>query len=160
VVDWSAAGANLKAVTPPSGTTISFGPDSTITNSMTATFQTPYDLGLLRLLLAPHNATCEGFRDTLAVTLSPQVDMIFVPEVFSPDGNGQNDTWMITCLPTIDPTDYRMQLFNGSGGKVLEMDGLRQDFDGGSLPDGVYWWVLEDQSGKALQNGGLTIRRK
>ena len=93
-------------------------------------------------------------------TIAPDTQAIFVPEAFTPDGNGKNDTWMITCNEGIDPSAYKMLLFNGAGGKVLHMDGLHQHFDGGTLPDGVYWWVLEDQGGKAMQSGGVTIRRK
>ena len=84
----------------------------------------------------------------------------FIPEVITPDGNGMNDTWMVTWKDGIDPSEYRIVLFNGAGGKVYEMNGLHQNFDGGALPDGVYWWTLMDLSGGSLLNGGLTIRRR
>lgn len=60
----------------------------------------------------------------------------------------------------IDPAAFNLHLFNEAGGKVMEMNGLHQHFDGGALPDGVYWWVLQDHEGKDLQAGGVTIRRK
>jgi hypothetical protein len=160
VVDWKAIGINLRDITPDSGTTTAFGPGTSRVLTIGATFISTYELGRLKLMLSPRNASCAGFRDTVQVTLGPDTLPIFVPEVFTPDGSGKNDTWMITCLPGIDPADYKMHLFNGAGGKVLQMDGLRQDFDGGSLPDGVYWWVLQDSEGKDLQSGGVTIRRK
>jgi gliding motility-associated-like protein len=87
-------------------------------------------------------------------------DKFFIPEVITPDGNGLNDTWQVTWKDGIDPTDYRIQLFNGSGGKVYEMNGLHQNFDGGSLPDGVYWWTMQGPQGETVQSSGLTIRRR
>jgi hypothetical protein len=160
VVDWQAVGTNLRDITPDSGSIAAFGPASPSTLPLFATFVAPLDLGRLTLLLSPRNASCAGFADTVQITLGPDTLPIFVPEAFTPDGNGKNDTWMITCLGGTDPSGYRMHLFNAAGGKVLEMDGLHQNFDGGNLPDGVYWWVLQDTQGKDLQAGGVTIRRK
>jgi hypothetical protein len=160
LVDWVADGAGLNAISPAEGTMEEFGIGQVGRLELVATFLTPYDLGHLRILLSPRNASCAGFPDTVWATLSPHSDMIFVPEVFTPDGNGQNDTWMITCLPPAEPGDYRLQLFNAGGGMVYEMAGLHQGFDGGGLPDGVYWWVLTDMGGNSVQNGGLTIRRR
>ncbi|MBP6720739.1 MAG: gliding motility-associated C-terminal domain-containing protein [Bacteroidia bacterium] len=160
VVDWQAIGTNLRDITPEFGSIAAFGPANPATLPIGATFVAPFDLGRLKLLLSPRNASCAGFRDTVVVILSPDTLPIFVPEVFTANGDGKNDTWMITCLPGINPGDYKMHLFNDAGGKVLEMDGLHQNFDGGSLPDGVYWWVLQDTQGRDLQAGGLTIRRK
>jgi hypothetical protein len=160
VVDWQAVGTNLRDITPDTGSIAAFGPASPSTLSLVATFINRHDLGRITLLLSPRNASCEGFADTVLVTLAPDTHTVYVPEAFTPDGNGKNDTWMITCLGGTDPSGYKMHLFNGAGGKVLEMDGLRQDFDGGTLPDGVYWWVLQDSDGNDLQAGGLTIRRR
>ncbi len=160
IVDWQAYGSNLRDITPEFGSIAAFGPANPATLPIGATFVGPFDLGRLKLILSPRNASCAGFADTLEVILSPDTLPIFVPEVFTANGDGKNDTWMITCLPGINPGDYKMHLFNDAGGKVLEMVGLRQDFDGGSLPDGVYWWVLQDTQGRDLQAGGLTIRRK
>ncbi|MEY3444427.1 MAG: hypothetical protein RLZZ519_2708, partial [Bacteroidota bacterium] len=160
VVDWQAIGTNLRDITPDSGSIAAFGPSNPSNLSIGATFVAPFDLGRLTLLFSPRNASCAGFLDTLQVILSPDTLPIFVPEVFTANGDGKNDTWMITCLNGTDPSAYKMHLFNSAGGQVLQMDGLHQNFDGGSLPDGVYWWVLQDSEGKDLQAGGLTIRRK
>jgi hypothetical protein len=40
------------------------------------------------------------------------------------------------------------------------MSPLHSGFDGGALPDGVYWWLLKDRAGRQVDSGGLTIRRK
>jgi hypothetical protein len=160
VFDWQAVGTNLCDITPDTGSIPVFGPALPSTLSLVATFINRHDLARLTLLLSPRNASCEGFADTVLVTLAPDTHIVYVPEAFTPDGNGKNDTWMITWLGDTDPSGFRMHLFNAAGGKVLEMDGLRADFDGGMLPDGVYWWVLQDAGGRDVQAGGVTIRRR
>jgi hypothetical protein len=108
--------------------------------------------------LAAKASGCSGGR---IVTLQAiEQSGFFIPEVITPDGNGMNDTWMVTWKDGIDPALYRIQLFNGAGGKVYEMNGLHQNFDGGNLPDGVYWWTLLAMNGESVQSGGLTVRRK
>lgn len=84
---------------------------------------------------------------------------IFVPEAMTPNGDGINDVWELRWPEGLDAGAYSMQVFNRSGGRVLHMQGLQQGWDGGTLPDGVYWWVL-DVGGKCVDKGGLTIRRK
>ncbi len=160
VVDWLAIGTNLRDISPDTGSIAAFGPATPASLTIGATFVAPFELGRLTVLLSPRNASCAGFPDTVQVTFSPDTMRVFIPEVFTPDGNGQNDTWMITCLDGTNPAAYRLSLFNEGGGKEMEMDGLHQNFDGGNLPDGVYWWVLQDTQGRDLQAGGLTIRRK
>jgi gliding motility-associated-like protein len=160
VVEWIAYGTGIRDISPDSGTVAAFGPNAVQTIEIRATVMSAFDLGLLRLTLSPHGGGCAGMVLVVTDTITPDTQAVFVPEAFTPDGNGQNDTWMITCMDGIDPMDYNMEVYNESGGKVLEMDGLRQDWDGGSLPDGVYWWVLLNQDGSAAQAGGVTIRRK
>jgi hypothetical protein len=94
--------------------------------------------------------------------LAPDTHTVFIPEVFAANDDGKNDTSMITCLPGMNPDDDKMHLLNSARGKVLQMDGLLQNFDGDNLPDGVYWWVLEEVKSekRTVQIGGLTIRRR
>ena len=40
-------------------------------------------------------------------------------------------------------TDYIVKVFNRSGGQVAEFDNLDFSWDGGRLPDGVYWWIVQ-----------------
>jgi hypothetical protein len=160
VVEWFAHGDGLHDISPKEGTITAFGPGEVVELELSATLATAYDLGTLRIRASPMGGGCVGDTEADTLLLSPQTATVFVPEVFTPDGNGQNDTWMITCLDGVDPAAYRLYLFNEGGGKELEMLGLHQNFDGGNLPDGVYWWVLQDAEGRDLQAGGVTIRRK
>ncbi|MFN8394210.1 MAG: gliding motility-associated C-terminal domain-containing protein [Bacteroidia bacterium] len=120
----------------------------------------PQDLQVVRAWFLGMGPACSAVASVSLDTVIAGESPIFVPEVFTPNGDGKNDTWMVTCTADADPADYRIYLFNPSGGKVYEMIGLHQQFDGGRLPDGVYWWVLQDSQGRDLQNGGVTIRRK
>ena len=159
-LDWTAEGAGAEILQPASGTLALpvAGAQGTVT--VEARPENPHDLGSLTLLLMADAGGCPGQPLVITDTLGPDARRVFVPEVITPDGNGLNDTWMLTCLGNTEPASYTMRLHNGAGAKVLEMAGLRQDFDGGNLPDGVYWWVLEDGQGRKVQSGGLTIRRK
>ena len=118
------------------------------------------DPGTIQIVLRPIAGSCEGEADTLLVEILPSVEAIFVPEVLTPDGNGLNDTWIVTWLPEIDPDLYELRLYNRAGGEVARIHPLHPDWNGENLPDGVYWWALHEYRGPAIQSGGLTIRRK
>lgn len=84
---------------------------------------------------------------------------VFIPEVMTPNGDGINDVWEIRWPEQLRPEAYTLELFNRSGGRVLLMQGLKQGWDGGNYPDGVYWWTLR-MGNENVDRGGLTIRRK
>jgi hypothetical protein len=153
------SGTNVSEIEPIDGDSISADPSQPIEISITTSIETPFDPAQLSITYVAKAGGCESPSETLVFPLSAD-DQFFIPEVITPDGNGMNDTWMVTWKDGIDPSLYRIQLFNGAGGKVYEMNGLHQNFDGGNLPDGVYWWTLIGLDGLVLQSGGLTIRRK
>lgn len=103
---------------------------------------------------------CEGDPDTVTIRINPEGVAIFVPELVTPNGDGFNDTWRIQWNHEIDPYNYTMSLYNRSYGLVREISPLHPDWDAGTLPDGIYKWILRDQSGAVQRSGGLTIRRK
>jgi gliding motility-associated-like protein len=114
----------------------------------------------LRVILCATAQGCTGEADTLLTEVLQGVSPVFIPEAMTPDGNGMNDVWEIRWTADVRPDDYHIELFNRAGGKVLDMSPLHSGFDGGALPDGVYWWLLKDRAGRQVDSGGLTIRRK
>lgn len=139
-----------------SGQVASFGPTlpNRISFDMTAQGLDParYTLEIL-----PSAEGCDG--DTLFADYMVLEDRFFIPEVFTPNGDGQNDEWRVFWQDGTIPTGFEMVLFNRSGGEVHRMDAAGS-WDGGRVPDGVYWWRLSDVKKQELQTGGLTIRRK
>ena len=115
----------------------------------------------IRVSLYPTREGCIGevFSDTLRII--PNGENFFIPEIMTPNGNNQNDYWVIQWNQDINPRDYYLQVFNRMGGLVKTLESLDQIWYGGTLPDGVYWWVLrkyEDKS--AVKKGGLKILRE
>ncbi len=113
-----------------------------------------------------------------------QVDILpvdlFIPNVFTPNGDGYNDYFVIKAkdasqgtqngLKSAAATDYkplnayyektRLVIFNRFGRKVFESDNYHNDWDGGNLPDGTYFYVLKCQGfkdKKVVYKGSVTI---
>lgn len=86
---------------------------------------------------------------TLARTdLAPGIE---ISEVFTPNGDGYNDTWLIKGLEAYP--NSRVSIFNRWGTVVYETDDYQNDWNGTSnspyhiggedLPEGTYYYLLE-----------------
>jgi gliding motility-associated-like protein len=109
--------------------------------------------------IVPHAYGCVGDTDIVTIKINPNDLPIFIPEVFTPNDDGKNDRWLIQWNQDVIPSNYKMFIFNRSGGQVEKFEYLRDDWDGGSLPDGVYWWRLYEGN-EELFKGAVTIRRR
>lgn len=82
------------------------------------------------------------------------------PNVFSPNGDGINDTWVI---PTLDFfPDNNVKLYNRWGQLVHEQQNYGQGnaWDGSELPEGTYFYVISlDVQGETVHRGAVTIVR-
>lgn len=103
---------------------------------------------------------CIGPRDSVFFTINPDTNNIFIPEVMTPNGDSKNDIWEIRYETDVTPSAYYIEVYNRSGGKEKTLARLDEVWDGGTLPDGVYWWILKRSDGTLEQSGGLTIRRR
>ncbi len=137
---------------------IDAGLTAAITNL--ATLTSSYTPGIATFLIVPKAKICTGTTDTVIVKINPANLPIFIPEVFTPDHNGKNDTWLIQWRSDINPADYTVLLYNRAGGEVHFMDGLTDRWNGEDVPDGVYWYVLSSRNGNYKDQGAVTIRRK
>ena len=107
------------------------------------------------------NTTCTGDTQFVSITVLPVLgtdDAPFIPEIYTPNGDGQNDVWQVAMPDGVEKGDYT--IFNRLGGKVFEGDTLNP-WDGSACPDGPYFYVLrytQDGAEKVVK-GAVTILR-
>ena len=107
---------------------------------------------------------------------------LFIPNVFTPNGDGYNDYFVIKAKDASQTgtksafkqddaaqsyrpiNDYyektHLVIFNRLGRKVFVSDDYKNDWDGGGLPDGTYFYVLKCQGYKdkeVVYKGSVTI---
>jgi len=102
-----------------------------------------------------------------------------IPNVFTPNGDNINDYFIIAedkgtdvIPPSLKGAEYEsykplsvyykkttLLIFNRQGRKLLETNDYKNDWDGGNLKDGVYFYVLQCEGFKSNQvyRGSVTI---
>ncbi|GAB2814215.1 gliding motility-associated C-terminal domain-containing protein [Ferruginibacter profundus] len=82
-----------------------------------------------------------------------------VPNTFTPNGDGINETWMIQYLDTYP--DNKVQVFTRTGQLVFESKGYKIPWDGKlngkPLPFDTYYYIIEPGNGRAPVTGYVTI---
>ncbi|MBN2616286.1 MAG: gliding motility-associated C-terminal domain-containing protein [Bacteroidales bacterium] len=73
---------------------------------------------------------------------------LFIPNVITPNGDGINDYFVISEKGSDKPINTYFQsselvIFNRWGRKVLDSKNYQNDWNGGNLPDGTYFYVLK-----------------
>ncbi|WP_215223116.1 Ig-like domain-containing protein [Echinicola shivajiensis] len=95
-------------------------------------------------------------------TVSHNQIAINIPNVFTPNGDGMNDVWEIEGLSDLYP-DNEVIVVNRWGGEVFKSSNYNNDWNGGSLNGGTYYYKLkirDSDSGSEMQfTGYVTIIR-
>ena len=96
---------------------------------------------------------CETARDTTTVKVYQQ---LFVPDAFTPNGDGINDTWYIETLKAYPGAEVKV--FNRLGQKVFDNNGQNISWDGTfkgkRQTTGTYVYIID------LKNNGRIIKGK
>jgi len=126
--------------------------DATILNPVASpTVDTQYQL----TVTSPHGCTASALV-TVNVLQAP-----VVPNAFTPNGDGINDTWDIKYLDSYP--DCTVSIFNRYGQQLFYSVGYPIAWDGkynGSpLPVGVYYYIINPKHGRTLLSGSLTLLR-
>ncbi|WP_422859015.1 Calx-beta domain-containing protein [Flagellimonas sp. S174] len=109
-----------------------------------------------------NNAANNTATATINVTQSPCSEPGTLCNIFSPNGDGINDT-----LRFVDPnnefSNNRLEVFDRYGNSVFEANGYDGSWDGtgsnGNLPKGTYFYVLDLGNGTEPQKGWIQIIR-
>ena len=84
---------------------------------------------------------------------------ILVPNAFSPNGDGVNDTWVITSLSAYPGAT--VDVFNRYGQVVFHSDNANKAWDGtlnGSpLPMGTYYYIIDPKNNESKIAGSVTL---
>ncbi|WP_304610916.1 PKD domain-containing protein [Mucilaginibacter sp. UR6-11] len=84
-----------------------------------------------------------------------------IPNAFTPNGDGINDTWDIKYLN--EYPNAVVEIFNRFGVKVFYANGYARAWDGrfngGDLPVGTYYYIISPNSGRKPVSGYVTIIR-
>jgi gliding motility-associated-like protein len=90
---------------------------------------------------------------------------IFIPEGFSPNGDGINDKFVIKGA---ERYQIKFQVYNRWGNLVFEGNRYLNDWEGTAntgiiigegLPDGTYYYIVDLQNGTKPRVGFLTLNR-
>jgi gliding motility-associated-like protein len=139
----SGDGGNIwSIVTPPANGTIVFNTDGTYTytpnESFAGTDSFTYEL-------CDANGDCDQAQVTITIN-----DVIVVNQIFTPNGDGQNDTFHIEGIEFYPSS--KLTIFNRWGNVVYQKSGYLNDWDGNSnkssvgssaLSVGTYFYVLD-----------------
>ena len=75
----------------------------------------------------------------LAATTTVAVGELLIPNVFTPNKDGQNDTFRLLGVPA---GGARLEVYNRWGAPVYTAARYAHDWDGGLLPAGLYYYLL------------------
>ncbi len=74
------------------------------------------------------------------VTINVAVTGIFIPNIFTPNGDGKNDLFVIKGLESFPGS--QLLIFNRWGNEVYKADDYLNDWDGSGLAEGTYYYLL------------------
>jgi len=98
-----------------------------------------------------------GNTDTTSAKVTIENCEITIYNVFSPNGDGINDIWVI---PNIEGyINNEVIIYNRWGQKVFEAAPYLNNWDGGNLPAGVYFYVVNLNDNTEKKAGTVTIMR-
>jgi gliding motility-associated-like protein len=103
-----------------------------------------------------------GCIASLPVTVTVLTDIeLFIPNLFSPNGDGFNDTWVIPNLDLFPGTE--VTVINREGQVVYENPAYDNSWDGTyngkKLPEATYYYLLKFTSSSQILKGAVTILR-
>lgn len=84
-------------------------------------------------------------------------DDLLVPTAITPNGDGQNDVWQIPFIEAFEGN--RVRVFDGYGRQVFEEFMYENQWMGGELPEGMYYYLVELGPGIEPYVGYLLIAR-
>jgi gliding motility-associated-like protein len=118
----------------------------------------------ITVVIRDDGGTARGGQDetitTFSVTISDAVQAVFMPTLFSPNGDGVNDVFRVRASGI---ADIRLRVYSAEGHEVFQTTdvitateiGWNGRYQGRDMPPGIYTWTLQGRyhDGSTLTNG-------
>lgn len=101
---------------------------------------TVYTIGSPGVYILAATNQCGTYVDSIAVS-QKELGGVFIPNVFTPNGDGKNDSFVIDSKLL----GAYVEVFNRWGKKVYEQYNYQNDWNGGKNPPGIYYYNIVDQ---------------
>jgi len=104
--------------------------------------------------------TADGFTARFAnssvfIIPPPEPELAaFIPNIITPNGDGQNDTFRIPDLPN---GSWQLHIYSRWGQLIYQTDDYRQDWNAPDLPDGQYYYYLQSPTQPVASRGWLEV---
>ncbi|OKS89171.1 PKD domain-containing protein [Mucilaginibacter polytrichastri] len=147
----------INATTTSTGLTYLWTPAAGLSDPTSLTpIANPTDDTQYTLLATSPNGCMAALQVFVSVLKAP-----VVPNTFTPNGDGHNDTWNIKYLDSYP--NATVEIFTRYGEKIYSSVGYPVPWDGNykgaSLPVGVYYYIINPKNGRNTMSGSLTIIR-
>jgi gliding motility-associated-like protein len=84
-----------------------------------------------------------------------------IPNIFSPNGDGVHDRWIIDYLDTYPGST--VDIYNRYGQPIFHSDGYRVPWDGTingkPVPVGTYYYIVNPKNGRGVMSGYVDVIR-
>jgi gliding motility-associated-like protein len=84
-----------------------------------------------------------------------------IPNIFSPNGDGIHDTWVIQYLESYP--GCTVDIFNRYGQKIFHSEGYSKPWDGtingNPVPIGTYYYIVDPKNGRKIMSGYVDVIR-
>ena len=112
-------------------------------------------------LTVTSDAGCKASNSTTINVQAGQLPPLGIPNAFSPNGDGVNDTWVITNISYYP--DAQVSVFNRYGHLIYQTQGAYTpwdgNYDGKKVPFGTYYYIIDTKDNTKKKTGYLTIVR-
>jgi gliding motility-associated-like protein len=108
---------------------------------------------------------CPDACDFAVVTLVVRhpADQCVITTVITPNDDGINDEFIVSCLEGVNQLQNRLLIFNQWGDKVFEAspyeNNWRGTYEGNDLPDGTYFYIFQLDASSPAEKGFVMIYR-
>lgn len=131
-------GATSYTWSVPTGFTITAGQGTT---SIKVKAGTPNATG--QVTVVANNGACASPATSASIDAVLADGQLAFPKAFSPNGDGQNDTWEITNLLKFPVNE--VVIFNRWGAEVYKQKNYRNNWNGNKLEQGTYFYKVNVQ---------------
>lgn len=97
--------------------------------------------GLIQSTVDIHGKQIDPILANNTAQTVQQVNPLIIPNVFTPNGDGKNDTFFIPGLDTYSQNE--ITIINRWGNDVYEKKNYQNDWTGNGLVEGTYFYVLK-----------------